>query len=49
MENDGLAARRVGAIAEDTCFTKDRLRDEFRMKPAPRAVILTTMSGHATK
>lgn len=37
MENDELAARRAGAIAEDSCFTKGRLRDEFRMKPAPGA------------
>ncbi|KAB0592628.1 exoribonuclease [Edwardsiella anguillarum] len=36
MKNDGLAARRAAAIAEDCGFTKERLRDEFRMKSAPR-------------
>lgn len=35
MENDELAARCVAEIAEDSCFTKGRLRDEFRMKPVP--------------
>lgn len=35
MEKDELATRRAAAIAEDACFTKGRLRDEFRMKPAP--------------
>ncbi|WP_436883053.1 3'-5' exonuclease [Enterobacter asburiae] len=35
MKNDDLAALRAAAIAEDSCFTKGRLRDEFRMKPAP--------------
>lgn len=29
--------RRAQAIAEDRCFSKGRLRDEFRMKPAPGA------------
>jgi DNA polymerase-3 subunit epsilon len=29
--------RRAQAIAEDSCFSKGRLRDEFRMKPAPDA------------
>ncbi|AKH65258.1 DNA polymerase III subunit epsilon [Photorhabdus thracensis] len=37
MKNDELATRRAEAIAEDRCFTKGRLRDEFRMKPAPGA------------
>ncbi|HCR4046031.1 TPA: 3'-5' exonuclease [Citrobacter freundii] len=37
MENDELATRRAAAIADDSCFTKGRLRDEFRMKPAPGA------------
>lgn len=37
MENDELAARRAAALAQDSCFTKGRLRDEFRMKPAPGA------------
>lgn len=32
-----LATRRAQAIAEDRCFSKGRLRDEFSMKPAPRA------------
>ncbi|CAI9395505.1 MULTISPECIES: 3'-5' exonuclease [Enterobacteriaceae] len=35
MDKDELAARRAAAIAEDACFTRGRLRDEFRMKPAP--------------
>mgnify|MGYP000903920691 CR=1 FL=1 len=35
MTNDDLTALRAAAIAEDRCFTKGRLRDEFRMKPAP--------------
>ncbi len=35
MNNDELATRRAQAIAEDRCFSKGRLRDEFRMKPAP--------------
>ncbi|WP_323839654.1 3'-5' exonuclease [Photorhabdus africana] len=35
MKYDDLAARRAAAIAKDSCFTKGRLRDEFRMKPAP--------------
>ncbi|VCY60064.1 hypothetical protein BANRA_05391 [Escherichia coli] len=37
MKNDELATRRAQAIAEDRCFSKGRLRDEFRMKPAPGA------------
>ncbi len=37
MKNDELATRRAEAIAGDRCFTKGRLRDEFRMKPAPGA------------
>ncbi|EAY9258339.1 3'-5' exonuclease, partial [Salmonella enterica] len=37
MNNDELATRRAQAIAEDRCFSKGRLRDEFRMKPAPGA------------
>ncbi len=37
MNNDELATRRAQAIAEDRCFSKERLRDEFRMKPAPGA------------
>ncbi len=35
MNNDELATKRAQAIAEDRCFSKGRLRDEFRMKPAP--------------
>jgi DNA polymerase-3 subunit epsilon len=34
---EDLDARRAAAIAEDRCFSKGRLRDEFRMKPAPGA------------
>lgn len=37
MNNDELATRRAQAIAEDRCFSKGHLRDEFRMKPAPGA------------
>ncbi|EDF8710688.1 hypothetical protein GCA48_20480 [Salmonella enterica] len=37
MNNDELVTRRAQAIAEDRCFLKGRLRDEFRMKPAPGA------------
>ncbi len=42
MNNDELATRRAQAIAEDRCFSKERLRDEFRMKPAP---VLSRLSG----
>ena len=35
MDKDELIARRAAALAEDACFTRGRLRDEFRMKPAP--------------
>lgn len=38
MNNDDLKDRRNAALAENKCFTKGRLRDEFRMKPAPGAV-----------
>lgn len=37
MNNDELVTRRAQAIAEDRCFSKGRLRDEFRMEPAPGA------------
>lgn len=40
MNNDELVTRRAQAIAEDRCFSKGRLRDEFRMKPAPGAGVL---------
>ncbi|CAJ1309655.1 exoribonuclease [Escherichia coli] len=33
MNNDELATRRAQAIAEDRCFSKGRLRDEFRINP----------------
>lgn len=39
MNNDELVTRRAQAIAEDRCFSKGRLRDEFRMKPAPGALL----------
>lgn len=42
MNNDELVTRRAQAIAEDRCFSKGRLRDEFRMKPAP---VLSRLSG----
>lgn len=31
MNNDELVTRRAQEIAEDRCFSKGRLRDEFRM------------------
>lgn len=37
MSDDELKARRAAALAEDRCFSRGRLRDEFRMKPAPGA------------
>lgn len=37
MSDDDLKARRAAALAEDRCFSRGRLRDEFRMKPAPGA------------
>ncbi len=40
MNNDELVTRRAQAIAEDRCFSKGRLRDEFRMKPAPGAELV---------
>lgn len=45
MNNDELATRRAQAIAEDRCFSKGRLRDESRMKPAP---VLSRLSGIKT-
>ena len=42
MNNDELVTRRAQAIAEDRCFSKGRLRDEFRMKPAPGAEPVST-------
>lgn len=33
--SDDLNARRAAALAGDKCFSRGRLRDEFRMKPAP--------------
>ncbi|WP_202212041.1 3'-5' exonuclease [Aeromonas caviae] len=38
MTNDELEAARAAAIAEDRCFSKGRLQDEFRMKPKADAV-----------
>lgn len=38
MNKDDLKNRRNAAFAEDKCFTKGRLRDEFRMKPAPGTI-----------
>lgn len=35
MSDDDLQSRREKALADDKCFTKGRLRDEYRMKPAP--------------
>lgn len=34
---DDLEKRRAEAIKENHCFSVSRLRDEFRMKPAPGA------------
>ena len=38
MDSNALEAARNEAIAADKCFSKGRLRDEFRMKPKPGAV-----------
>lgn len=35
--NDELKAARAEAIEKNQCFSKGRLRDEFRMKPKPDA------------
>jgi DNA polymerase III epsilon subunit-like protein len=35
MSDDDLQSRREKALADDKCFSKGRLRDEFRMKHAP--------------
>ncbi|WP_261666599.1 3'-5' exonuclease [Erwinia mallotivora] len=35
MSDDELEEYRTAAIREERCFSKGRLRDEFRMKPAP--------------
>ncbi|AXD74651.1 hypothetical protein E2Q21_21665 [Salmonella enterica subsp. enterica serovar Java] len=37
MSDDELKARRAAALAEDRCYSRGRLRDEFRMKPSPGA------------
>ncbi|HBM3184921.1 TPA: 3'-5' exonuclease [Klebsiella oxytoca] len=36
-ENEDVEARRHAALAEDRCFTRSRLKDEFRMKPSAGA------------
>lgn len=38
MDSDALEAARSEALAADKCFSKGRLRDEFRMKPKADAV-----------
>lgn len=38
MDDNALQKARDEAIAADRCFTKGRLRDEFRMKPKPDAI-----------
>lgn len=35
--NNDMESRRQGALAADRCFTRSRLKDEFRMKPAAGA------------
>ena len=40
MKNDEPTTRRAKAIAEDRCFSKGRLHDEFRMKLAPGAMLV---------
>lgn len=47
MDNEimDLEAARAAAIAAGKCFTKSRLRDEFRMKPAPDARPATYYKG----
>lgn len=41
MDGQGLEAARAEALAADRCFTKGRLRDEYRMKPKPGAVAVS--------
>ena len=36
-----LEAARAEALEKDQCFSKGRLRDEFRMKPKPDAEPVT--------
>ena len=38
MEHCELEQRRSDAAGQDKCYSKARLRDEFRMKPRPDAV-----------
>ncbi|WP_305910374.1 hypothetical protein Q9L42_000190 (plasmid) [Methylomarinum sp. Ch1-1] len=38
MDDNELQKAREEAIAADKCFSKGRLRDEFRMKPKPDAI-----------
>lgn len=38
MEHCELEQRRSDAAGQDKCYSKARLRDEFRMKPRPGAV-----------
>ena len=33
--NEDLDTLRMAAIEQDRCFSKGRLRDDFRMKPKP--------------
>lgn len=41
MAEQGLDVARAEALAADRCFTKGRLRDEYRMKPKPGAVAVS--------
>ncbi|WP_050928087.1 hypothetical protein [Vibrio anguillarum] len=41
MNKNELEATRAEAIKKDLCFSKGRLRDEFRMKPKPDAEPVT--------
>ena len=42
--NEELETLRAAAIEQDRCFSKGRLRDEFRMKPKP-GIELAGMEG----
>ncbi len=49
MDDEDLKARRQAAIEADKCFTSGRLRDEFRMKPAPGAAPVKWYKGQYSK
>ncbi|MEE7534560.1 3'-5' exonuclease [Klebsiella huaxiensis] len=49
MDDEDLKAHRQAAIEADKCFTSGRLRDEFRMKPAPGAAPVKWYKGQYGK